>query len=188
MSQPIEFETARLRLRQWLPGDRPLFATLNADPKVMEFFPAPLDRQTSDIMADRCQSLIEQRGWGLWAVEIQGGASFIGFVGLHIPAVELPFSPCVEIGWRIAAQYWGQGYATEAARGALKVGFEHLNIAEIVSFTALTNLRSQAVMARLGMQRSPAHFYHPAVSAESPLSEHCVYKLSREQWMAGQVR
>lgn len=187
MSQPIELETTRLRLRQWLADDRQPFAALNSDPRVMAFFPAPLDRLTSDSMADRCQSLIDERGWGFWAVEIKGGASFIGFVGLHIPTVDLPFSPCVEIGWRIAAPFWGQGYATEAALGALEVGFERLNMVGIVSFTALINLRSQAVMARLGMQRSPAHFHHPAISAESPLSEHCVYTLSREQWMAGRT-
>lgn len=182
MSQPIEFDTARLRLRQWLPSDREPFAAMSADPKVMEFFPALMDRQTSDTMADRCQALIAERGWGLWAVERKDDAKFIGFIGLHIPTAELPFNPCVEIGWRIAAEFWRQGYATEAALAVLKVGFEQLELPEIVSFTALINHRSQAVMERLAMRRSSEHFMHPAVDANSPLAEHCLYKLSREQW------
>lgn len=183
MSQPIEFDTARLRLRQWLPSDRQPFAKMSADPKVMEFFPALMDRQTSDTMADRCQALIAERGWGLWVAERKDDAQFIGFVGLHIPTVDLPFNPCVEIGWRIAAEFWRQGYATEAALGALAVGFERLELPEIVSFTALINHRSQAVMERLGMRRSSEHFIHPAVDVNSPLAKHCLYNLSREQWI-----
>ncbi len=102
MADIVEFETECLRLRQWLPGDREPFAVLNADPNVMVFFPALLDRASSDAMADRCQALILERGWGFWAAELKETQQFIGFVGLHVPIAELPFSPCVEIGWRLA--------------------------------------------------------------------------------------
>lgn len=117
MPNPIEFETERLFMRQWRPSDRAPFAELNADPRVMEYFPAPLERDESNALADRCQALIEQRGWGFWAVELKASAEFIGFLGLHVPIAELPFSPCVEIGWRLAFQHWHKGLATEAARG-----------------------------------------------------------------------
>lgn len=179
---PIEPVTPRLCLRQWKDADLAPFAALNADPRVMEFFPSPLSRDASDAMAERSRAAIAERGWGLWAVEVKEGAAFIGYVGLNVPAVELPFSPCVEIGWRLAFEHWGKGYATEAAREVLRVGFETLALGGIVSFTALTNLRSQAVMRRLGMQRDPNDFDHPAVPAGSPLRRHCLYRLSRETW------
>jgi len=180
----LELDTQRLRLRQWCTADRGPFATLNADPRVMEYFPAPLVRAESDALADRCQSLIAERGWGFWAVEIQATREFIGFVGLHSPAAELPFSPCVEIGWRLAFAHWGRGFASEAARGALGVGFDSLGLAEIVSFTAVGNRRSRALMERLQMQEMADTFEHPAVPADSPLREHCLYRLSRERWEA----
>lgn len=181
MDKLIEFETSRLRLRQWRQADREPFAAMNADPKVMKFFPSLLDRAASDAMADRCQSQITERGWGLWAVEKRDTSQFMGFVGLHIPIAELPFSPCVEIGWRLASRYWGRGFATEAARGALHVGFELVGLTEIVSFTAVCNFRSRAVMERLGMRKSGS-FEHPRVPVESQLCEHCLYRLSCEQW------
>jgi RimJ/RimL family protein N-acetyltransferase len=184
MTGLIEFETERLRLRQWLPTDREPFSALNADSRVMEFFPAPLDRATSDTMADRCESLITERGWGFWAAETKDSHEFIGFVGLHIPTPELPFSPCVEIGWRLAFQYWSKGFATEAAHGALRVGFDSLELLEIVSFTSVFNLRSRAVMKRLGMQEIGEIFEHPNVPVGSPLRQHCLYRLSRVQWLA----
>lgn len=181
MDKLIEFETERLRLRQWRPSDRAPFAALNADPRVMEFFPAPLDRHASDAMADRCQALIAERGWGFWAAETKADNQFIGFVGLHIPAAELPCAPCVEIGWRLAFPYWGQGLASEAARGAFRIGFDSLGLPEIVAFTTLGNLRSQAVMVRLGMQAAGT-FEHPAIAPESRLRLHCLYRLSRQSW------
>lgn len=184
MVEQIEFETERLYLRQWKSSDRVPFAALNSDTRVMEFFPAPLTRCESDAMADRCQSLIEERGWGFWAAESKATQEFIGFVGLHIPSAELPFSPCVEIGWRLAFHYWGKGLATEAARGALRVGFESLGLPEVVSFTTIRNARSQAVMERLGMRKAAATFEHPSVPVDSPLRGHCLYRLSREQWKA----
>jgi RimJ/RimL family protein N-acetyltransferase len=183
MNQIIELETDRLLLRQWKPTDREPFAKLNADPQVMEFFPNTLTREASEAFADRIQALIKQQGWDLWAVEIKNTQQFIGYVGLHVPTYELPFNPCVEVGWRLAYEHWGQGYAPEAALVALKFGFESLNLTEIVSFTALGNVRSQRVMEKIGMQRSPATFQHPNVPTESTLREHCLYRLSRSDWL-----
>jgi len=182
----IEFDTRRLRLRQWRAADRSPFAALNADPLVMAFFPAPLTRAESDAMADRCESHLAERGWGFWAVETLGQApEFIGFVGLNTPSAALPFSPCVEVGWRLAVPFWGKGFALEAARGALQVGFATLGLADIVSFTTVGNRRSRALMERLQMQEAPHTFEHPAVPAASGLREHCLYRLSHEQWQAG---
>lgn len=172
----IEFETKRLCLRQWKSTDREPFAALNADPRVMACFPKSLTRAESDALAERCETLIQARGWGFWAAELKESQQFIGFVGLYIPAAELPCSPCVEIGWRLAFPYWGRGLATEAAQGALQVGFGVLGLAEIVSFTAVSNARSRAVMERLGMRESGT-FEHPHV--EGSLRLHCLYRLSR---------
>ncbi len=182
MTKIYEFETPRLRLRQWTAADRTPFAQLNADERVMEFFPSTLSRSESDGLADRIQSAIAQRGWGWWAVEVKNKHPFIGFVGLNIPSAQLPFSPCVETGWRLDYPYWGQGYATEAAQAAIAFGFKTLNLAEIVSFTALINQRSQAVMNKLGMVRSPESFLHPNVPEGSELQAHCLYKLSKADW------
>ena len=184
MPELIEFDTKRLLLRQWGATDRDPFATLNADPKVMEFYPAPLSRGESNAMANRCQALISEHGWGFWAVETKDTQEFVGFVGLHTPAPELPFSPCVEVGWRLAAKHWGKGFATEAARGALRIGFEQLGLPEIVSFTSVGNIRSRAVMERLGMRRAKEMFEHPAIAVGSALRKHCLYRLSRGQWLA----
>lgn len=185
LPSPRILETPRLRLRQWRPEDRPGFAALNADPKVMEYLPHCLSRARSDHLADRCQALIEERGWGFWALERRQDGAFLGFVGLHIPEAPLPFSPCVEIGWRLASCYWGQGYATEAAEAALRFGFSELGLAEIVSFTAVANRRSRAVMERLGMVPDANTFDHPALAPDSPLRRHCLYRLSARQWASG---
>jgi RimJ/RimL family protein N-acetyltransferase len=178
MPDLIERATARLLLRQWRSPDRTPFAELNADPRVMEFFPSPLTREQSDAMADRCEAFIRERGWGLWAVELKTDGRFVGFVGLNIPTAPLPFSPCVEVGWRLAFDYWGHGFATEAALEALRVGFEVLELEEIVSFTAVANRRSRAVMERLGMTESGL-FEHPSVPVGSVLKEHCLFRLRR---------
>ena len=182
MTQIIEFETQRLRLRQWRPADREPFARLNADARVMEFFPASLDRATSDALAERLETQIAERGWGFWAVDVLGGEDFIGFVGLHVPVPDIPCSPCVDVGWRLAFRHWGRGYATEAAKGALRVGFELLDLPEIVAFTALQNRRSRAVMERLQMRETGEIFEHPNVPVGNPLRVHCLYRLSRERW------
>jgi RimJ/RimL family protein N-acetyltransferase len=182
-----EMETARLRLRQWHRGDREPFAAMNADGRVMHYFTVPLSREGSDALIDRCQRLLEQRGWGLWAVELKELETFIGFVGLHIPVPELPPSPCVEVGWRLAHEHWGRGYASEAAAEALRFGFETLALPQIVSFTALQNRRSIAVMERLGMERDAQTFEHPSVPLGSSLREHCIYRMSSQRWGAMQA-
>lgn len=182
MQEIITLETPRLLLRQWRDSDVAPFAALNADPRVMACFPATLTRDASDAMALRCRKLIAQRGWGLWAVSLRENNVFIGMTGLHVPEAQLPCSPCVEIGWRLAFDYWGKAYAQEAARAALQAGFARLQLPEIVSFTALPNVRSSALMARLGMRREPATFEHPALPAGHRLRTHCLYRLTRAQW------
>ncbi len=184
MTKIYELETARLRLRQWTSDDKVPFAQLNADERVMEFFPSTLSRLESDALAERITGAIAQRGWGWWAVEVKDKHPFIGFVGISVPSSDLPFNPCVEVGWRLDYPYWGNGYATEAAQAAMSFGFEVLELDNIVSFTALTNQRSQAVMQRLGMQRSPQTFIHPSVPADSDLQEHCLYELSSADWQS----
>lgn len=176
----------RVRLRPWQAEDLPAFARLNADARAMAHFPSPLTRAASDALAHRCQALIDSQGWGFWAVErhdAPGGACFIGFTGLHRPAAELPFSPCVEIGWRLLPEHWGQGLATEAAQLALRAGFEQLGLTQIVAFTAVGNRPSRAVMARLGMRHDARDdFDHPAVPPGHALRRHVLYRLDRERW------
>ncbi|MBE0508645.1 MAG: GNAT family N-acetyltransferase [Marinospirillum sp.] len=177
MSHLLQPETPRLLLRQWQPEDYPAFAALNADPEVMRYFPAPLTTEQSDAVAQLCQQLIGMFGWGFWAVELKSSGEFIGFFGLHTPVDPLPFVPCVEIGWRFARSFWGQGYATEAATAAMQAGFEQLQFEELVSFTAAENQRSVAVMQRLDMQPDGA-FEHPALPQGHPLRHHLLYRKS----------
>jgi RimJ/RimL family protein N-acetyltransferase len=178
--EPATLETPRLRLRVWRDEDLPGFAAMNADTKVMEFFPKPLDRAESDAMAARILEHFARRGFGLWAVEVPGVADFLGYVGLSTPGIETHFTPCVEIGWRLAQEYWGRGYATEAARTALDFGFRHLDLTEIVSFTVPANQRSRRVMERIGMTRSPADdFDHPRLPEGHPLRRHVLYRTTR---------
>ena len=181
MSAIIEFKTARLIARQWRDEDLLPFAQLNADPQVMQYFPSCLSRAESDAAAARMRGLIAEQGWGFWAIEEQASQRFIGLVGLNIPSPELPFSPCTEIGWRLASEFWGKGYAIEAAQGALRYGFTQLNLAEIVSFTSIHNQPSQAVMRRLGMLQSD-NFEHPKVPVGHTLREHCLYRLTQARW------
>jgi RimJ/RimL family protein N-acetyltransferase len=170
--------TARLVLRRWRPEDRAPFAALNADPAVMEHFPAPLTRAESDVLVDSIEARLERDGWGWWAVE-QGGM-FIGFTGLSRVTFEAPFTPAVEIGWRFARSAWGHGYATEAARAAAAFAFGELALDGLVSFTAAGNTRSRAVMERLGMRRDPgADFDHPSVPAGHVVRRHVLYRLVR---------
>ena len=172
--------TERLLLRQWRESDREPFAALNADPEVMEHFPATLTRAQSDAFADRIESHLAERGWGLWAVQVVDGPEFIGYVGLAVPGFTAGFTPCVEIGWRLARAAWGQGYATEAARAVLAYAFGPLALAEVVSFTSVTNLRSQAVMRRLGMAHDPVDdFDHPALPEGHRLRRHVLFRLHR---------
>ena len=182
--RPIERGTARLRLRQWHDADREPFAALNADGRVMEHFPGPLTREESDALVDRSRAAIELRGWGLWAVERREDGLFLGFAGLTVVRDEMPFAPAVEIGWRFAPAGWGRGYATEAAREALRVAFETLELPEVVSFTAASNERSMAVMRRLGM-REGAPFDHPRMAQGHRLRRHRLFSLRPEDRVGG---
>jgi RimJ/RimL family protein N-acetyltransferase len=168
--------TDRLILRPWRASDRDAFARLNADPRVMEFYPSVLTRAESDAGADRIERHFAERGYGLWAVELPDVAPFIGFVGLQVPRFSAHFTPCVEIGWRLDPEYWGRGYATEGARAALAYGFDVLKLDEIVAMTVPANRRSRAVMERLGMTRDPKDdFDNPLV--EGALKRHVLYRI-----------
>ena len=180
MPLPRELRTSRLLLRWWRPDDRELFAKLNSDPLVVEFLPKALTREESDAIADRIEAHFAQHGFGLWAVEIPGVAPFAGFIGLSIPKFEAHFTPCIEIGWRLAAATWNRGYATEGARAALDFAFTHLNADEIVSFTVPANLRSRRVMEKIGMTHHPADdFDHPVLPEGHPLRRHVLYRIRR---------
>jgi RimJ/RimL family protein N-acetyltransferase len=173
-----ELRTDRLLLRGWTPDDRVALALINADPSVMEFLGAPMTREQSDAMADRIEAKFAQQGFGFWAVEALGAAPPIGFVGLNAPDFEAPFMPSVEIGWRLGAEYWGRGYASEAALAALSFGFDVVGLDEIVAFTTEHNIRSRNVMERIGMTRDPHDdFDHPAMPVDSPLRPHVLYRI-----------
>jgi RimJ/RimL family protein N-acetyltransferase len=174
--------TPRLILRPWRDDDLAPFAAMNADPRVKAFFPGTQSRTESDAAAARIADHIARHGFGFWAVEAPGVAEFIGFVGLAVPRFEARFTPCVEIGWSLAFEHWGHGYATEAARAALDFGFGKLGLNEIVSFTVPANVRSRQVMERLGMSHTPADdFDHPLVAEGHPLRRHVLYRLSRSK-------
>jgi RimJ/RimL family protein N-acetyltransferase len=177
-----ELTTERLLLRRWKPADRTAFALLNADPRVVEYLPAALSRDASDQLADRIEAHFAQHGFGLWAVEVPGVSPFAGFVGLAIPRFEAHFMPCVEIGWRLAAEHWGRGYATDGARAALAFGFRELGLDEIVSFTVPDNVRSRRVMEKIGMSHNPADdFDHPVLPEGHRLRRHVLYRLCQRQ-------
>ncbi len=173
-------ETERLILRPWRAADREPFARLNADPRVMQFFPRCLSLQESNHLADRIEAHFQRHGFGLFAVELRGTGSFIGFVGLSVPDFEAHFTPCVEIGYRLAAGYWNQGLATEGARAVLKYAFENLGIEELVSFTVPANLASRRVMEKIGMTHLPEDdFDHPKLPEGHPLRRHVLYRIHR---------
>jgi len=173
----MEYHTERLILRLWKQSDREPFAAMNADPDVMRYFPSTRTREESDNMVNTVEQRFAEKGWGLWAVEEESSGAFIGFVGLNIPGYELPFSPVIEIGWRLDKAFWGKGYAPEAARKALEIGFQQFAMEEIVAFTALTNLPSQRVMEKIGMIRCE-EFDHPSLAEGHPLRRHILYRIS----------
>ncbi|MEM1399417.1 MAG: GNAT family N-acetyltransferase [Pseudomonadota bacterium] len=178
-----QLETERLILRHWRDSDREPFAALNADARVMEHFPSVKSRAESDGQVTRFAKHFDDHGFGLWAVEVKDGAPFIGFVGLMVPHFDAPFMPCVEIGWRLAFDQWGKGYATEAARRAIDDGFTRLGLSELVSFTVEANVRSRAVMDRLGMTHDPSgDFDHPLIDKNDPTCRHVLYRLSAADW------
>ena len=173
----MEMRTSRLVMRRWQDVDREPFAALNADPVVMEHFPATLTRGQSDAFVDRIEAHFDEHGYGLWALEDETG--FIGFTGLNWATFEADFTPALEVGWRLAGPAWGKGYATEAATAALQRGFESVD--SIVSFTAVVNERSWRVMERIGMRRDGA-FDHPRVPEGHPVRPHLLYRADRQTW------
>jgi RimJ/RimL family protein N-acetyltransferase len=181
----LQLRTPRLLLRQWRDSDDAPFAALNADPAVMEHFPRPFTADESRALADRYAAQLEADGYGIWAVEVLETEELAGFVGLARPQWEAAFTPCVEIGWRLARSAWGHGYATEGARAVLRLAFTRLALPEVVSFTAVANRRSRAVMERLGMHHDPAEdFDHPRVPEGEPTRRHVLYRLTEPEWTA----
>jgi RimJ/RimL family protein N-acetyltransferase/8-oxo-dGTP pyrophosphatase MutT (NUDIX family) len=175
---PSMITTQRLILRPWKEADFDSFAQLNADPSVMEYFPGLLSRKESDRLAERICLNIKEQGWGFWAVSIPDVADFIGFIGLAPVKFVTDFTPAIEVGWRLAYDFWNKGYATEGARAALKYGFETLRLDEIVSFTAMDNRRSRHVMEKIGMYHDEkSDFDHPKLPEEHPLRRHALYRI-----------
>ena len=175
----------RLLLRGLRDGDAPAFAAMNADPEVMRWMSRSLDRAASDLFLGRIAERWAADGFGLWAIERRADAAFLGFAGLSEPAFEATFVPALEVGWRLARDAWGHGYATEAGAAALRFGFDVLGRDEIVSFTAVSNERSRRVMERLGMIRDPADdFDYPLVPPGHPVRRQVLYRLSRAAWAA----
>jgi ribosomal-protein-alanine N-acetyltransferase len=175
-----ELETERLILRRWRVADREPFARMNQDPAVMEHFPAPLTLVETGLLIERIEAHFRERDFGPWAAELRESGEFIGFIGLSIPRFEAAFTPCVEIGWRLDARFWGKGLAMEGARAAVRYGFENLGLPEIVSFTVPANFRSRRVMEKLGMTHDPADdFEHPSIPVGHVMRRHVLYRLKR---------
>lgn len=185
LSDGMILRTERLIMRPFNADDREAFATINADQQVMEHYPSPLTRAESDALMDRINASFRERGFGVWALELGSSKALLGYTGLAVPTWENHLTPCVEIGWRLGREHWGNGYASEAARAALEVAFTDLGLAEVLSFTSLPNHRSARVMQRIGMRRDEASdFAHPNLPAEHPLSRHIVYRVSASEWEA----
>ncbi|WP_345409668.1 GNAT family N-acetyltransferase [Nonomuraea salmonea] len=167
-------------MRRWREEDKEPFAAMNADPEVMEHFPALMTREESDAFVDRIERQFDERGYSLWALEVRDSGRFIGFTGLALQTFDVPFLPAVEIGWRLTRSAWGHGYAIEAARRAARYAFEEAGLDAIISMTAVQNRRSRSVMERLGMTRDPAEdFDHPRLPKDSPILRHVLYRLHR---------
>jgi RimJ/RimL family protein N-acetyltransferase len=180
---PTMLRTRRLILRRWQESDFLPYATLNADQRVMEFMLGTMTEEETRQSIENIEKQFDAHGFGRWAVEIAKSEKFIGFVGINIPTYTLPFSPCVEVAWRICANEWGKGYAPEAAKEAMRDGFERVGLQEIVSFTTLTNLKSRRVMEKLGMQYCPAEdFDHPMVAEGHHLRRHVLYRMTKADW------
>jgi ribosomal-protein-alanine N-acetyltransferase len=183
-----ELRTERLLLRRWQDADRDAFAALNADPQVMAQFPALLTRPESDFVLEQIEAGFDRNGFGIWALQTLAAAQFLGLTGLSVVPFEEHFTPAVEVGWRLLPAAWGHGYATEAANGALRFGFETIGLPEIVSFASVGNERSIAVMERLGMHRDASgDFKHPLMDPDHRLAPHVLYRLSAGEWSAGQA-
>jgi len=170
-------------MRRWRSADVGPLAALNADPEVMRFFPARLSRAQTELMIERIEAGFERDGFGLWALEVRDGGELAGFAGLSSATFAAHFTPAVEVGWRLARSHWGHGYATEAGRAALAFGFEHADLKEIVSFTAVRNARSRAVMERLGLTHDQhGDFDHPLIAGAREVRRHVLYRMPAERW------
>ncbi len=183
MDKQYIFESERLRFRRWKDNDREVFARMNADPAVMEYFPAALSRDESDRLIDRFEQHTEEKGFGIWAVERKEDGAFIGFIGLLEVGFEADFQGAVEIGWRLDNKFWKRGYATEGAKACLDYGFNALGLSEILSFTAILNQPSETVMQRIGMKKA-GEFDHPKLERGSPLKRHVLYKITAADYAA----
>jgi len=173
-----QIRTDRLLLRRWREQDLHPFALLNSDENVMKHFPKMLSHEESNAMVERIEKGFEDNGFGLYAVELSEAEEFIGFVGLSIPRFEAHFTPCVEVGWRLAYQYWGHGLAPEAALAVLSDGFSRVGLKEIVSMTTTANTNSMRVMEKIGMTRDAVDdFLHPSLADEDPLKPHVLYRI-----------
>ena len=176
MSGPV-LETERLVLRRWRPADCDVMAAINTDPAVMAFLGPPLTRAQSDAGIDRIEQSFDERGFGLWAVDLKGPSRCIGFLGLSVPRFDTHFTPCVEIGWRLDRACWGLGYAPEGARAVLAFAFDELGLDEVVSFTTSGNDKSRRVMDKIGLTHDPADdFDHPNLPEGNPLRPHVLYR------------
>ncbi len=179
----IILDTDRLILREWKDEDIPAFIAMNQDPRVMEFFPALRTEQESRALVERICQHFRAHGFGAFAVELKATGEFIGFTSLMIPDFEAHFTPCVEIGWRLAHKFWGKGYATEAAKAVLKEGFEKHGLEEIVSFTSMLNKPSMRVMEKIGLKRDlNGDFDHPNIPKDHRLARHVLYRLSMKDY------
>ena len=177
MINDIIFETERLIVRLFRESDREGFSRLNQNSNVMRYFPSPLSAQQSNDMIDELQRRQEKNGYTFWATERKEDNAFLGFVGLNKTGDNMPFPPSVEIGWRLDEDFWGKGYATEAAHGALEFAFTTLKAEEVISFTAEINEPSQKVMQRIGMKHAGEFFDHPALEDGHPLKRHILYRI-----------
>ena len=178
---PYSLTTPRLLLRTWRDSDRLPFQAINADPRVMEFYPSTLTPAESDALITRIHLHFERHGHGPYAAELIETGTFLGYIGLHTPTFEAPFTPAVEIAWRLAADHWGRGLATEGARAVLHHAFHTLQLPSLVSFTVPQNQRSRRVMEKLGMVHDPqADFDHPNLPQGHALRRHVLYRINRE--------
>jgi len=174
------YRTERLVMREWHESDIEPFAQMCADPNVMRYFPSAMTREECEAFIERSTTKIAERGYGLWVIEVDG--RFAGYTGLAVVTFDVSFSPCVEIGWRLASWAWGKGYATEAATKALRIGFEEHAISEIFSFTSETNTPSESVMKRVGMnRREDLDFDHPHTPGWWG-QPHFVYSIDQASW------
>lgn len=176
----VIIETERLYLRNWIEEDIAPYYSLNQHPKVIEFLREPLTMQQVEDFIVAANQHQTKHGYTLWAVEPKNRPTCIGFIGLNYTTWEAPFTPAVEVGWRLDADWWGKGYATEGAKACLVYGFNTCGLQEIVSFTVSENNRSRRVMEKIGLIRDVnGDFAHPKLEPDHPLSKHVLYRIKK---------